>query len=103
MLVTPLGSVSILAEAILLKLKLVLARHQSSIGGGKRYSSAVAFLDPLVSSGSRPNLTVLVNTVATKLVRSGSPHGIPEFRTVELGQVNASRSYYSNECQLPLS
>lgn len=64
---------------------------QSSVGHGRRSSSAVAYLDPLVSSGSRPNLSVLVNTVVTKLYRSVSSSGTPEFKTVELGQVNSGQ------------
>ncbi|KAK7687997.1 hypothetical protein QCA50_008367 [Cerrena zonata] len=62
---------------------------QSSVGHGRRSSAAVAYLDPLVSSRSRPNLSVLVNTVVTKLYHSVSLNGIPEFKTVELGQVNS--------------
>lgn len=63
---------------------------QSSVGQGRRSSSAVAYLDPLVSSGSRPNLSVLINTVVTKLHRSGSPDETSDFRTVELGQAATS-------------
>lgn len=64
---------------------------QSSVGQGRRSSSAVAYLDPLVSSGSRPNLSVLINTVVTKLYHTNSLDGTPEFKTIELGQVNSSQ------------
>lgn len=56
-----------------------------------RSSSAVAYLDPLIDSSSRPNLSILINTVVTKLLPSEASHGVPEFKTVELGQVNSSK------------
>ncbi|KAF2107302.1 GMC oxidoreductase-domain-containing protein [Lophiotrema nucula] len=58
---------------------------QSSIGNGKRSSSATAYLDPLFES-NRKNLDILINTHVTKLVQAGTSKGKPEFKTVELAQ-----------------
>ena len=76
---------------------------QSSVGQGRRSSSAVAYLDPLVSSGSRPNLSVLINTIVTELYHIESSDGTPEFKTIELGQVNSSQYLAREEMILLLN
>ena len=66
-------------------IKLVIAYTQSTIGHSRRSSSAVAYLDPILS---RENLFVLINTQATKLILSvegGTMRG-PAFKTVEIAQ-----------------
>ncbi|CAL1711877.1 unnamed protein product [Somion occarium] len=55
---------------------------QSTVGGGERSSAATAYLPPLVQS--RTNLDILLNTRATKLVKSGSSKLGPIFQTVEI-------------------
>lgn len=53
---------------------------QSTIGGGERSSSATAYLDPLLS---RPNLDVLIQHQATKIIANGTSGGKIRFSGVE--------------------
>lgn len=53
---------------------------QSSIGSGKRSSSATTYLAGAIG---RLNLDVLVNAHVTKLVRTGTVSGKPAFRGVQ--------------------
>ncbi|KAJ3521273.1 hypothetical protein NMY22_g12382 [Coprinellus aureogranulatus] len=55
---------------------------QSTIGNGERSSAATAFLDTPVRD--RPNLDIVINTQATRVLRSGSGKQL-DIRTVELG------------------
>ncbi|KAF5392692.1 hypothetical protein D9757_000986 [Collybiopsis confluens] len=54
---------------------------QSSTGGGERNSAATAYLD---SALDRPNLSVLINTRATRLLASSSDDGTPMVNRVQL-------------------
>lgn len=54
---------------------------QSTIYEGARSSSASAFIAPALQ---RPNLEVVVNTLATKLIPTKRTNGTPDIRTVEL-------------------
>lgn len=64
-----------------------LAWTQSSIGQGRRSSSATAYLDPLLNSAAkRGNLDVLINTQVTKLLKTGEKEGKPEFRAAQIAQ-----------------
>ncbi|KAJ6498230.1 alcohol oxidase [Mycena vulgaris] len=63
---------------------------QSTIKNGSRSSSATSYLAPQFMS--RPNLHIMLNTMATRVVQSGSKNGEPEFQTVEF----AARSGGSN-------
>ncbi|CDO78115.1 Aryl-alcohol oxidase [Trametes cinnabarina] len=54
---------------------------QSTIGGGIRSSSSRAYLEPNLN---RSNLHVLLENSVTRLVQSGSDHGVPVFKQVEL-------------------
>ncbi|KAH9022200.1 aryl-alcohol-oxidase from pleurotus Eryingii [Lactarius pseudohatsudake] len=56
---------------------------QFSIGDGQRSSASVSYLTPVLC---RPNLDVLVNTLATKVVQTGTHRGLPIFRGVEIAQ-----------------
>ena len=60
---------------------------QSTIYEGARFSSASAFIAPALE---RPNLEVVVNTLATKLIPTNATSGTPDIRTVEL--LNSSTS-----------
>jgi len=73
-----------------------------SIGNGTRSSSATAYLKPTLV---RPNLDVVINAQATKLVQTGSSEGVPSFLSVKVAQSAAgerstpTRSFrISNEC-----
>ncbi|KAG6864777.1 hypothetical protein C0991_007191, partial [Blastosporella zonata] len=57
---------------------------QSTIGDGARSSAATAFLMPILTQ--RPNLDVLLNTHATKLVPTGQKGSTPVFRKVQFSQ-----------------
>ncbi|KAF7332868.1 Pyranose dehydrogenase [Mycena venus] len=63
---------------------------QSTIKNGSRSSSATSYLAPQFMG--RPNLHIMLNTMATRVVQSGSKNGEPEFQTVEF----AARSGGSN-------
>ncbi|KAF8665631.1 hypothetical protein AX16_000086 [Volvariella volvacea WC 439] len=52
----------------------------STTGGGRRISSAVAYIHPNID---RPNLHVLVNAHATKLLQTGTRIGRPLFNRVQ--------------------
>ncbi|KAH9063572.1 aryl-alcohol-oxidase from pleurotus Eryingii, partial [Lactarius vividus] len=56
---------------------------QLSIGGGRRSSASVSYLTPALS---RPNLDILVNTLVTKVVQTGTRGGLPIFRGVQFAQ-----------------
>ncbi|KAH9016616.1 aryl-alcohol-oxidase from pleurotus Eryingii [Lactarius pseudohatsudake] len=56
---------------------------QLSIGGGQRSSASVSYLTPVLS---RSNLDILVNTLVTKVVQTGSRGGLPIFRGVQFAQ-----------------
>ena len=71
---------------------------QCSIERGMRSSSAVAYLDPLTSSGSRPNLSILINTVVTKILQSNVSIHVPEFKKVELAQRGSGKYYHGLVC-----
>ncbi|KAI0063373.1 alcohol oxidase [Artomyces pyxidatus] len=53
---------------------------QFSVGGGIRYSSYVAYIQPILS---RPNLDILVNTQVTKVIKTGTVRGVPIFTGVQ--------------------
>ncbi|KAF6757972.1 pyranose dehydrogenase [Ephemerocybe angulata] len=55
---------------------------QSTIGDGERWSAAVGFLSPKVRE--RPNLTILLNTQATRVLPSSKSSRQLDIRTVEL-------------------
>ncbi|GJF00198.1 aryl-alcohol oxidase-like protein [Phanerochaete sordida] len=57
-----------------------MALMQSSVSGGRRVSSATAYLHPAIS---RPNLHVLIGNTVTKLVQTGNTTRGPEFKQVE--------------------
>ncbi|KIJ22613.1 GMC oxidoreductase, partial [Sphaerobolus stellatus SS14] len=64
---------------------------QSSIGGGERSSSATAYLQPVLN---RPNLDVLINTQATKLIPDPIVNrSVPTFRTLEIAQSSAGPTF----------
>ncbi|KAI9434372.1 aryl-alcohol-oxidase from pleurotus Eryingii [Lactarius indigo] len=56
---------------------------QLSIGGGQRSSASVSYLTPALS---RSNLDILVNTLVTKVVQTGTRGGLPIFRGVQFSQ-----------------
>ncbi|KAI9435482.1 aryl-alcohol-oxidase from pleurotus Eryingii [Lactarius indigo] len=56
---------------------------QFSIGGGQRSSASVSYLTPVLS---RSNLDILVNTLVTKVVQTGTHGGLPVFRGVQFAQ-----------------
>ena len=62
---------------------------QFTIKGGERSSSATSYLAP--EFAKRPNLHVLVNTRVSRVLQSGSVHGVPSFRRVELFHSGNSR------------
>ncbi|KAF8194628.1 hypothetical protein BJ912DRAFT_1141461 [Pholiota molesta] len=53
---------------------------QSSTGGGVRSSSSTSYL---AQSNRRPNLTVVINTIVTKLVQTATSQGKPTFLGVQ--------------------
>ncbi|TFK19462.1 aryl-alcohol oxidase [Coprinopsis marcescibilis] len=57
---------------------------QSTIGNGERSSSATAYLNTSVRN--RPNLSVLLNTRTTRILRSNRHGGDLELRTVEFAE-----------------
>ncbi|KAF7798262.1 hypothetical protein EIP86_009479 [Pleurotus ostreatoroseus] len=61
---------------------------QSTVGGGSRSSSAVAYLDPAID---RPNLHVLVENTVTRLIQSGFDRGRPVFNQVEFAPAPSSK------------
>ncbi|KAI9435481.1 aryl-alcohol-oxidase from pleurotus Eryingii [Lactarius indigo] len=64
---------------------------QFSIGDGQRSSASASYLTPVLC---RPNLDVLVNTLVTKVVQTGTHGGLPIFRGVEFAQ-SASGTHFS--------
>ena len=53
---------------------------QSSMVDGARASSSTSYL---ASANDRPNLTVLVNAMVTKLLPLNTPAGVKSFRNVQ--------------------
>ncbi|EFI28785.1 hypothetical protein CC1G_13810 [Coprinopsis cinerea okayama7 len=76
-----------------------LGWHQASIGNGERSSAVTAYLSEEVRE--RPNLTILVNTYATRILATNPQRincGKPDMRTVELaprvgGNTSAMRTF----------
>lgn len=58
---------------------------QSAVGGGERSQAATAYLHPVEN---RTNLDILINTQATKLIRSGTDGNTPAFRQVQIAQAS---------------
>ncbi|KAI0270601.1 aryl-alcohol-oxidase from pleurotus Eryingii [Gloeopeniophorella convolvens] len=65
--------------------------NQFAVGGGVRTSASTAYLRPALS---RPNLDVLINTQVTKVIRTGTNHGLPVFLGVQFAQ-NANSQLYA--------
>ncbi|KZV68609.1 GMC oxidoreductase [Peniophora sp. CONT] len=63
---------------------------QSTIFEGARFSSASAFIAPALQ---RPNLEVVVNTQATKLVPTKAASKTPDIRTVELLNLKTNKTF----------
>lgn len=74
------------------ELKIHLGFMQSSIGGGQRSHSAVAYLEPVLN---RTNLDVLINTQFTRLIQSGGVGKTPEFKIAEIAQGPLGKSFLS--------
>lgn len=53
---------------------------QSSMHGGTRVSSSTSYL---AAASGRPNLTVLINAMVTKLLPTGGSGGLESFRRVQ--------------------
>ncbi|EPQ59001.1 alcohol oxidase [Gloeophyllum trabeum ATCC 11539] len=66
---------------------------QASIGGGKRSSSASAYLEPVLN---RSNLDVLLQTTVTKVIQTGKTGDIPIFRGVQFAQSSSGPLYALN-------
>lgn len=64
---------------------------QNSIGGGKRSSSATAYLQN--GQINRPNLHVLLNAQVTKLVKTGVANGLPSFRAVQFASKDGGKYF----------
>ncbi|KJA13939.1 GMC oxidoreductase [Hypholoma sublateritium FD-334 SS-4] len=64
---------------------------QSSINNGSRVSSSTSYLS---ASSGRPNLTILLNAMVTKLLPTGSSQGLRTFRNVQFAD---SRTNSVNE------
>lgn len=64
--------------------------NQFAIGQGRRTSAATAYLRPALS---RPNLDVLINTQVTKVLQTGTRHGVPVFQGVQFAQSAAGPVY----------
>ncbi|KAI9435477.1 aryl-alcohol-oxidase from pleurotus Eryingii [Lactarius indigo] len=56
---------------------------QFSIGNGQRSSASVSYLKPVLY---RSNLDILVNTLVTKVVQTGTLDDLPNFRGVQFAQ-----------------
>ncbi|KAI0339469.1 aryl-alcohol oxidase-like protein [Trametopsis cervina] len=63
------------------------------IANGQRQSAATSYLAPVLH---RANLDVLVNTHVTKLLATGTDHGLAVFRSVQLGQPGSGKIYVVN-------
>ncbi|KAJ7157766.1 aryl-alcohol oxidase [Mycena filopes] len=61
---------------------------QATIKGGQRSSAATSYLSPAFMS--RPNLHVLVNSRATRIIQTGVDQGKPAFRAVEFTQAGST-------------
>lgn len=60
---------------------------QASIGGGERCSAATAYLT------GQPNIDILVQTTATRLIQKGTKNGKPYFTGVEFAATSSSPRY----------
>ncbi|KAF5358752.1 hypothetical protein D9758_008594 [Tetrapyrgos nigripes] len=78
--------------------------NQQITGHGERYSSATAYLHPALNS-HRPNLDVLIQTRATRLLQSwNDTSDIPHFNQVEVAQsVDGPRFKFSARNEIILS
>ncbi|KAL0952454.1 hypothetical protein HGRIS_006722 [Hohenbuehelia grisea] len=63
----------------------------STIGGALRSSSATAYLWPAVNN--RPNIDLLYNSQVTRLIRTGTSGGKPDFRRVEFARNSTARRF----------
>ncbi|TFK37731.1 aryl-alcohol oxidase-like protein [Crucibulum laeve] len=61
---------------------------QSDVKDGARSSSATGYLTPAVNS--RKNIDVLIQTRVTKLVRTGTSGGLPEYKSLQIAQTPTS-------------
>lgn len=61
---------------------------QSSIGGGKRSSSATTYLQSVID---RRNVDVLINAQVTKLVQTGAVDGKPSFKSVQFADTRTCK------------
>lgn len=61
---------------------------QSSMSKGVRASSSTSYL---AAANSRPNLTVLINAMVTKLLPTGASGGLRSFRNVEFVDARTSK------------
>ena len=61
---------------------------QSSMSKGVRASSSTSYL---AAANSRPNLTVLINALVTKLLPTGTTGGLRSFRNVEYVDTRTSK------------
>ncbi|KAG6840511.1 hypothetical protein H0H93_004616, partial [Arthromyces matolae] len=59
---------------------------QQTIGGGRRSSSATSYL--AAKYINRSNLDVVINTQATRILKTGTLNGLPVFGAVEVGRAN---------------
>ena len=73
---------------------------QSSIGGGKRSSSATTYLAAAIN---RPNVHVLINAQVTKLLHTGSIGTVPSFRAVQFARKPGGRSTLNVNATLLIS
>lgn len=60
-----------------------------TVSNGARSSAYTSYLKPIIS---RPNLDILLNTRALKLIHSGMSGRTPEFRVVQVAQSPSSAS-----------
>ena len=73
-------------------LNIVLAFMQSNIQNGTHVNAATAFLEPVLS---RPNLDVLIQNQATRVISNGTTNGKIQFNQVELAQNSTGTSQKS--------
>lgn len=60
---------------------------QSTMDGGLRTSSSTSYL---ASTQGRPNLTVVINAMVTKLLQTGSSRGLKSFRSVQFSDARTN-------------
>ncbi|THH10730.1 hypothetical protein EW146_g8274 [Bondarzewia mesenterica] len=66
---------------------------QNAVAGGQRVSSSTAYIQPYLN---RTNFDVLINTQATKLIRTGTDDGLPAFRGVQFATSRDAPLYALN-------